>query len=819
MPTTSFDKDSIKASIIGKLQRYNGRTIEEASNGQIYRALASTVRDQIMQKWMISREERTTNNNKRLFYLSVEFLMGRSLYTNILNLVSLDAYKQALDELHIDVDKVLQEEPEPALGNGGLGRLAACFMDSLASLDLPAMGCSIRYEYGLFRQKIVDGQQVELPDYWLGNGNVWEMPVMEDACEVHFNGHVEMGNENGRTVFRHVGYNTVEAVPYDMPLVGYDTSTVNSLRLWSARAPKRIDLSDFNHGHYVQASEEKELAEAISNILYPEDNHYEGKLLRLKQQYFFTSATLQYILKDFKKLNGTNWSKLPEKVVIHINDTHPGLAIPELMRLLMDEEGLGWDEAQQIVSRTMAYTNHTIMAEALEKWPEDMVKSLLPRIYQILVEMNKRLCARLWNFFPGEAERVGRMAIIAYGYIHMANLCVAMTFSTNGVSKLHGDILKQETFHDFYLVMPEKFSAITNGITHRRWLMACNPELTKLICDTIGTDWVKDPELLHDLAPYADDAAFREQFEKIKHNNKVRLSNFLKEHQGAIVDPNFIFDAQSKRLHEYKRQMLNALHILVLYNRIVNDPSFTMQPRVFIFGSKAAPGYNRAKLIIRFINGLSALIAKHPRASKMLQVVFLENYDVSSAQLLIPATEISEQISTASKEASGTGNMKYMMNGAITIGTMDGANVEISEQVGMDNIYIFGMRSDTVLDMYRERNYNPMTIFETNQELRLALTQMIDGTVLPDAPSALQDLYHSLLIGDWGNMADPFFVLKDFGSYSMAQRRIDADYANRDKWNRMAVINTAMSGVFCSDRTIREYNDTIWHLDPLKRKV
>lgn len=818
MPTTSFDKDSIKASIIGKLQRYNGRTIEEASNGQIYRALASTVRDQIMQKWMISREERKTNNNKRLFYLSVEFLMGRSLYTNILNLVSLDAYKQALDELHIDVDKVLQEEPEPALGNGGLGRLAACFMDSLASLDLPAMGCSIRYEYGLFRQKIVDGQQVELPDYWLGNGNVWEMPVMEDACEVHFNGHVEMGNENGRTVFRHVGYNTVEAVPYDMPLVGYDTSTVNSLRLWSARAPKRIDLSDFNHGHYVQASEEKELAEAISNILYPEDNHYEGKLLRLKQQYFFTSATLQYILKDFKKLNGTNWSKLPEKVVIHINDTHPGLAIPELMRLLMDEEGLGWDEAQQIVSRTMAYTNHTIMAEALEKWPEDMVKSLLPRIYQILVEMNKRLCARLWNFFPGEAERVGRMAIIAYGYIHMANLCVAMTFSTNGVSKLHGDILKQETFHDFYLVMPEKFSAITNGITHRRWLMACNPELTKLICDTIGTDWVKDPELLHDLAPYADDAAFREQFKKIKHNNKVRLSNFLKEHQGAIVDPNFIFDAQSKRLHEYKRQMLNALHILVLYNRIVNDPNFTMHPRVFIFGSKAAPGYNRAKLIIRFINGLSALIAKHPRASKMLQVVFLENYDVSSAQMLIPATEISEQISTASKEASGTGNMKYMMNGAITIGTMDGANVEISEQVGMDNIYIFGMRSDTVLDMYRERNYNPMTIFETNQELRLAMTQMIDGTVLPDAPSALQDLYHSLLIGDWGNMADPFFVLKDFGSYSMAQRRIDADYADRDKWNRMAVINTAMSGVFSSDRTIREYNDTIWHLDPLKRK-
>ena len=817
MPTKSFDKESIKASIIGKLQRYNGRTITEASNAQIYRALASTVRDQIMQKWMISREERKSHNNKRLYYLSVEFLMGRSLYTNILNLVSTDAYKEALDELNIDIDAVLKEEPEPALGNGGLGRLAACFMDSLASLDLPAMGCSIRYEYGLFRQKIVDGQQVELPDYWLGNGNVWEMPVMEDACEVHFNGHVEMTEEQGRLTFKHVGYNTVEAVPYDMPLVGYDTSTVNSLRLWSARSPKRMDLGSFGRGQYVQATEEKELAEAISNILYPEDNHYEGKLLRLKQQYFFTSATLQYMIKDFKKLNGTNWHLLPEKVVVHVNDTHPGLAIPELMRLLIDEEGLGWDEAQAIVSKTIAYTNHTIMAEALEKWPEGMVKSLLPRIYQILVEMNRRLCARLLNHFPGQNERVGKMAIISYGYIHMANLCVAMTYNTNGVSQLHGDILKAETFNDYYQVMPEKFSAITNGITHRRWLMACNPELTKLICDAIGTDWVKDTEKLELLKPYADDAAFREEFARIKRHNKERLAKFLKEHQGTVVDPDFMFDAQSKRLHEYKRQMLNALHCLVLYNRIVNDANFVMQPRTFIFGSKAAPGYNRAKQIIRFINALSKLIEKHPRARTMLQVVFLENYDVSSAQILIPATEVSEQLSTASKEASGTGNMKYMMNGAVTIGTMDGANVEISQQVGMDNIYIFGMRSDTVLDMYREHSYNPMSIFETNAELRLALTQMIDGTVMPDAPGALQDLYHSLLIGDYGNMGDPYFVLKDFGSYSMAQRRIDADYADKDKWNRMAVINTAMSGVFSSDRTIREYNDTIWHLEPLAK--
>ncbi len=486
------------------------------------------------------------------------------------------------------------------------------------------------------------------------------------------------------------------------------------------------------------------------------------------------------------------------------------------MRLLMDEKGLGWDEAMGIVSKTMAYTNHTIMAEALEKWPEDMVKTLLPRVYQILVEMNRRLCARLWNFFPGQAERVGKMAIISYGQIPMANLCVAMTFNTNGVSQLHGDILKAETFHDFYLVMPEKFSAITNGITHRRWLMSCNPKLTDLICEAIGTDWIKDTSLLSNLAPYADDAAFREKFAAIKRANKERFAKFVKHRQGAEIDPSFMFDAQSKRLHEYKRQMLNALHIQVLYNRIVNDPSFEMEPRCFIFGSKAAPGYNRAKLIIRYINALARLIDKHPRASKMLHVVFLVNYDVSSAQLLIPATEVSEQLSTASKEASGTGNMKYMMNGAVTIGTMDGANVEISQQVGMDNIYIFGMRSDTVLDMYRERTYNPMSIFETNAELRLALTQMIDGTVMPDAPGALQDLYHSLLIGDYGNMGDPYFVLKDFGSYSMAQRRIDADYANKDKWNRMAVINTAMSGVFSSDRTIREYNDTLWHLEPLK---
>ena len=812
MPTTSFDKESIKNSIIGKVQRYNGRSIEEASEQQIYRAVASTVRDQIMQKYITAREERKRSKQKRLYYLSVEYLMGRSMYCNMLNLVSTREYTEALRELGIDIRDILKEEPEPGLGNGGLGRLAACFLDSLSSLDLPAMGCTIRYEYGLFRQKIVDGQQVELPDSWLDNGNVWETAVMEDACEVHFGGHVEEIEINGKKQYVTRDSYTVEAVPYDMPIVGYDTTTVNPLRMWSARSPKKLDLNSFGEGHYVQASEQIELAEAISKVLYPEDRHYEGKQLRLKQHYFFTSATLQYILKDFKKTYGRDFSRLPEKVVIHINDTHPGMAIPELMRLLMDQEGLGWEEASRITQRTIAYTNHTIMAEALEKWPVNMVEQLLPRIYQIICEINRRLCDRLWNCFPGDWDRIARMAVVSYDNVHMANMLVAMSYSVNGVSRLHGEILKEETFHDYALIMPEKFSAITNGITHRRWLINCNPGLTDLINESIGTAWIKEPERLSELRPMADDAAFREKFDQIKLQNKERFARLVKAHQNVDVDPSFMFDVQAKRLHEYKRQLLNALHILVLYNRIVNDESFEMQPRVFIFGAKASPGYYRAKQIIRMICALSRLIEKHPRARKMLQVVFFENYDVSSAEVLIPAAEVSEQLSTASKEASGTGNMKFMMNGAVTIGTMDGANVEISEQVGMENIYIFGMRADTVRNMYQEHNYNPMTIYETNQEIRQAMTQMIDGTLMPENPAVLQDLYHSLLMGDWGSMGDNYFVLKDFGSYSMAQRRLNKDYQDREKWLKMAVINTAMSGIFSSDRTINEYNDQIWHL-------
>ena len=817
MPATKFDKESIKNTIVGKVQRYNGLPIEEASNAQIYRALASTVRDQIMQKVVECRDIRKKSKGKRLYYLSVEFLMGRSMYCNMLNLLSTKEYTEALQELGIDLREILKEEPEPGLGNGGLGRLAACFLDSLSSLNLPAMGCTIRYEYGLFRQKIVDGQQVELPDSWLDNGNAWETAQMEDTCEVHFGGHVEEITINGQQKFVTRDYYTVEAVPYDMPVVGYDAVTVNPLRMWSARSPKKLDLKNFSEGHYVQASEEIELAETISKVLYPEDRHYEGKMLRLKQHYFFTSASLQYILKEYKKTFGNDMSRLPEKVVIHINDTHPGMAVPELMRLLIDEEGLGWDEAVQITRRTIAYTNHTIMAEALEKWPVNMVQQLLPRCYQIICELNRRLCERLWNAFPGDWDRIARMAIVSYDNVHMANMLVAMSYSVNGVSKLHGEILKEETFHDFNLVMPEKFSAITNGITHRRWLMSCNPELTDLINRSIGTDWIREPEKLSELRPFADDAAFREEFAKIKQHNKERLAKMLKERQNVDVDPAFMFDVQAKRLHEYKRQMLNALHILVLYNRIVNDENFTMQPRVFIFGAKASPGYTRAKQIIRMICALSRLIEKNPRARKMLQVVFLENYDVSSAEVLIPAAEVSEQLSTASKEASGTGNMKFMMNGAVTIGTLDGANVEISEQVGMDNIYIFGMRSNTVRDMYRENTYNPMTIYESNHEIREAMTQMIDGTLMPENPAALQELYHSLLLGSWGSIGDSYFVLKDYGSYSMAQKRLNDDYANQVKWQKMAVTNTAMSGIFSSDRTIREYNEKIWHLEPLAK--
>ena len=807
MPTTQFDKESIKRSILGKLQRYNGRTLADATEQQIYYAVASTVRDQIMQKWMAYREKDKSYAGKRLYYLSVEFLTGRSLHCNILNLCSTEEYCQAMEELGLNWREICREEPEPGLGNGGLGRLAACFMDSLASLSLPAMGCTIRYEYGLFRQRILEGQQIEVPDNWLENGNVWEFPAMEDTCEVHYGGYVEESEVNGRRIFTLKDYHTVEAVPYDMPVAGYDCETVNTLRMWRAHSPKALDLASFNSGNYSKAMQEQELATVISKVLYPEDNHLEGKELRLKQHYFFTSATLQYALKDFKRRFGNNFALLPEKMTVHINDTHPGLAIPEMMRLLIDEEGLGWDEASYIVQHTMAYTNHTVMSEALERWPESMMRSLLPRIYMILQEINRRVCARLADHYHNGCDpRIAKMAITAYDMVHMANLCVSMSYSVNGVSQLHGEILKKDTFRDYYEFTPKKFSAITNGITHRRWLMACNAGLRDLLYDTIGDSWVKEPERLRELLPYRDDPVFQARFAAVKRANKALFSDFLMQRQKMSVDPDFLFDVQAKRLHEYKRQLLNALHILVLYNRIMDDANFTMTPRVFIFGAKASPGYYMAKQIIRLIIAISKLIDRTPRAKKFLRVVFLENYDVSGAEALMPAADLSEQLSTAGKEASGTGNMKFMMNGAVTMGTMDGANVEIYDQAGPDNIYIFGMRAETVDSLYREGSYMPMHIYENNAELRRALTQIIDGTLFPDNPATLQDIYHNLLF------SDPYFVLKDFGSYSMAQRRVDADYQNQSKWLRMAITNTACSGVFSSDRTIREYNEKIWRL-------
>ncbi len=806
--------EEIKKNLVEKLNSNFGCEISDATDEQLYKAVALTVRDEIMQRRTESRGVRKAEGAKKVYYLSAEFLVGRSLFSNMVNLVNEKNYIQALEELHIDRGLIAEEEPEPGLGNGGLGRLAACFLDALSSLQLPAMGCTIRYEYGLFRQKLVDGFQVEVPDNWLDDGNVWEVPRPDQTVQVHFGGRVEEFEENGRMNFRTVDSVVVEAVPYDIPTVGYDSCMVNMLRVWSARSPKRFDMNSFNRGQYVQAMEERELAEVISKVLYPNDDSWQGKELRLKQQYFFSSASVQYAVNDFLKVYGPQWSIFADKVAIHINDTHPAVAIPELMRLLMDEHGLGWDQAEDICRRTFAYTNHTVLQEALERWPENLFAQTLPRVYQIVCEMNRRLCEKLWKAYPGQWERIGHMAVVAYNQIHMANLCVAFTHSVNGVSAIHTDILEKRTFHDYYVMEPGKFHAITNGITHRRWLIQANPGLSDLIDSAIGDKWRKDMDYLAELKPFADDRAFRERFAEVKHYNKLRLADRVRRMQGVIMDPDTMFDAQAKRLHEYKRQLMNALGILMLYNRIDEDPSFDMPPKTFIFGAKAAPGYQRAKLTIKLINSIAELVKKHPRASKLISVVFLENYCVSQAEVLMPATELSEQISTAGKEASGTGNMKFMMNGAVTIGTMDGANCEIFDAVGAENIYIFGLTADEVERGYA--NYHAHEIYETDAAIRKALNQLIDGTLCPENPRMFQEIYHGLLFGDNGGMPDPYFVLKDLPQYLAAQMRIARDYTDKDLWLKKAVMNTASSGIFAADRTITEYNDQIWHLKPLK---
>ena len=804
------------AEIEGKVSRHFGKVIEEATPKMIYTACALTARDRIMEKWAKSHKQVKQEGSKKLYYLSFEFLMGRLFASNVLNLLQSDEYTNALESMGYKMNEIVELENDAGLGNGGLGRLAACFIDSLTTLDLPAYGCTIRYEYGLFRQKIVDGFQTELPDTWLENGNAWEIARPEETVEVKFGGTVYTDWIDGRFVCRYENEHTILAMPYDVPLVGYDSKIVNKLRLWSAKSPEFINMGEFNRGHYARAVEEKDLAEVISKVLYPEDNHTEGKELRLKQQYFLVSATLQWILREYEDRYGADWINLPEKAVIHINDTHPTLAIPELMRILLDEKGLGWDEAWDITTRTFAYTNHTVLSEALEKWPLDMFRRILPRVCMIVEEIHRRNMEKLEAFYPGDKGKHDWMAIINNNQVAMANLCLASCFAVNGVSGLHTDILKKDIFADYYRMNPDRFHAITNGITFRRWICNANPDLAALITSKIGKKWIKDHKELAKLKPYAEDKEFLKEFAKIKRDNKVKLAEYIKEHNGIEINPDSIFDVQAKRLHEYKRQLMNILHILADYNKLVDNPGIDYVPRTFIFGAKAAPGYVRAKLIIKLINTIADKINNDARINGKIKVVFLENYGVSIAEKLVVAADVSEQISTAGKEASGTGNMKFMLNGAVTIGTLDGANVEMLEQVGNDNIYIFGLTADEVEARVRIGDSSEVkTIYSTNNVLRRVMDQLTSGELEPDHPQLFSDLYQTLLFGDYG-YADTYMVLRDFDAYCETQDKIAMDYKDKEKWLKMAVMNTASAGFFSSDRTICDYNEKIWHLKPIK---
>ena len=808
-------EEALKKEIIGKVNRYFGKTLEDATPKMIYTACAINARDQIMEKWSKSHAYVKKHGNKKLYYLSFEFLMGRLFATNVLNLMQTKEYKNAIEALGYNVSEIVEVENDAGLGNGGLGRLAACFIDSLTTMDLPAYGCTIRYEYGLFKQKIVDGYQIELPDQWLENGSVWEIARPEESVEVKFGGTVHEYWGDGKLKYSYENEYTILAMPYDMPLCGYDSKIINKLRLWSAKSLEQMNMQEFNSGNYARAMEEKQLAEVISKVLYPEDNHEGGKELRLKQQYFLVSATLQWILREFKERNGSDWQKLPEKVVIHINDTHPTMAIPELMRLLMDNEGLSWDEAFSIVRRVFAYTNHTVMGEALEKWSINMFKRVLPRVYMIIEEMNRRLKEYLEVVYPGDTAKHNYMEILFDGKIYMANLCLATCFAVNGVSKLHTKILTDDIFADYYRLDPERFHAITNGITFRRWICNCNPKLADLITSKIGKGWIKKADELAKLAEFTEDAEFVKEFDAIKRENKVALSEYIKEHNGIEVNPDSIFDVQSKRLHEYKRQLMNVLHIIAEYKRVVENPNLDYYPKTYIFGAKAAPGYARAKLIIKLINSVADVINNDERVGGKIKVVFLENYSVSIAEKLIVAADISEQISTAGKEASGTGNMKFMLNGALTVGTLDGANVEMLEQVGEDNIYIFGLKADEVLARERvnDGNREVHDLYTENAELKAALDSLVDGTF--GNPNLFKDLYNCLLFGDYGK-ADTYMVLRDFESYMEIQARMSKVYQNRKEWLKKAIMNTAMAGFFSSDRTIKEYNDKIWNLTSIK---
>ena len=810
-----FDKKLFKSSVINNVKNLFRKTIDEATPMQMFQAVSYAVKDIIIDEWIATHKEYEKQDAKTVYYLSMEFLMGRALGNNIINIGAREEIKEALDEMGIDLNVLEDQEPDAALGNGGLGRLAACFLDSLATLGYPAYGCGIRYRYGMFKQKIEDGYQMEVPDDWLKDGNPFEVRRAEYAMEVKFGGYVKTVWEDGREHYVQEGYQSVLAVPYDLPIVGYGNNVINTLRIWDAQPINTFDLEKFDRGEYQKAVEQETLARNLVEVLYPNDNHYAGKELRLKQQYFFISASIQRAVKKYKEKHD-DIHKLYEKVVFQLNDTHPTVTVAELMRILLDEERLTWEEAWEITTKTCAYTNHTIMAEALEKWPIELFSRLLPRIYQIVEEINRRFLIEVGQKYPGDYEKVKKMAIVFDGQVKMAHLAIVASFSVNGVARLHTEILKNQELKDFYQMMPEKFNNKTNGITQRRFLLHGNPLLAAWVTDKIGDEWITDLPHIHRLAVYADDKKCQQEFMNIKYQNKIRLAKYIKEHNGIDVDPRSIFDVQVKRLHEYKRQLLNILHVMFLYNQLKDNPNMDMVPRTFIFGAKAAAGYKRAKLTIKLINSVADVINNDRSINGKIKVVFIEDYRVSNAEIIFAAADVSEQISTASKEASGTGNMKFMLNGALTLGTMDGANVEIVEEVGTENAFIFGMSSDEVINYENNGGYNPMEIFNTDQDIRRVLMQLINGYYSPQDPELFRDIYNSLLNTISSDRADTYFILKDFRSYAEAQKRVDAAYRDEAWWAKAAMLNVACSGKFSSDRTIEEYVKDIWHLKKVK---
>ena len=802
----TFDKEKFKKELESNFRILFRRKLEEATPQQIYQAVAYSVKDDIIDNWIETHKAYEKQDKKMVYYMSMEFLMGRALGNNMINLLCYDDVRETLEELGLDLNLIEDQEPDAALGNGGLGRLAACFLDSLATLGYPAYGCGIRYRYGMFKQKIENGYQVEVPDNWLKYGNPFEIKRDEYAVEVKFGGYVDVEMHNGRQKFVQKGYQSVRAVPYDMPIVGYGNHIVNTLRIWDAEAINNFNLDSFDKGEYQKAVEQENLARTICEVLYPNDNHMAGKELRLKQQYFFISASVQRAIAKYKETHD-DIRKFHEKVTFQLNDTHPTVAVAELMRILVDEEGLEWDEAWEITRKTCAYTNHTIMAEALEKWPIELFSRLLPRVYQIVEEINRRFVIEIQNKYPGDQEKIRKMAILYDGQVRMAHLAIAGSYSVNGVARLHTDILKKRELKDFYEMMPEKFNNKTNGITQRRFLLHGNPLLASWVTDKIGDDWITNLDHLKHLKVYVDDEKCQQEFMNIKYQNKVRLAKYIKEHNGIDVDPRSIFDCQVKRLHEYKRQLMNILHVMYLYNEIKAHPDMDIVPRTFIFGAKAAAGYYTAKLTIKLINAVADKINNDPSINGKIKVVFIEDYRVSNAELIFAAADVSEQISTASKEASGTGNMKFMLNGALTLGTMDGANVEIVEEVGKENAFIFGLSADQVMEYEKNGNYNPRDVYNNNQDVRQVLTQLVNGFYSPENPELFRALYDALL------EKDTYFTLLDFDSYKEAHNRIDAAYRDEEHWARTAMLQTASAGKFSSDRTIEEYAKEMWHLE------